>query len=925
MNSFLSGPFSDILKHLRKQKKVSQKKLALRLGMHINTIGKWERGICLPDSKGIVLELAKQLSLNEQETRQLLEASLTAVSTYWNVPYQRNPFFTGRDDILEHIHTTFSQEAAVAFPQPLALSGLGGIGKTQTALAYAYIHALEYDGVFWISSESSEQIMRSFSIIASCLSLPQTSDQDQQKIVNAVLHWFARHRNYLLIYDNVEDLDLLQSFFPLALPDGHILLTTRLQVTEPVAMSLPLNPFPDEQGMLLLLRRIKRVAMNDPLTGISLQEQTLACKISQTLGGLPLALDQAGAYLLETGSNFSDYLHFYEQKHQVLLTRRGRIPTNHPASVTTTFLLAFERLRLQHASIIHVLQVCAFLDADMIPDALFIEGADQVEVPVHASPKYEKFVFNEIMELFRLQSLLQRDNQNSTFSLHRLLQTVLRNEMDEETYKDVIQQCVDLLNETFPLDILSLEQWTWCQQLIPHVLNCLNFAQQRHYNSCSVALLLHKAAKYLQEQGQYAHAESFFLQTLQMYEQLVDSSHPRNILALNDLGWLYYNQGSYEQAEKIYRQALHICQEYLDPMHTSVALVLNNLAVLSANQGQYEQAERMYLQALKSHEYHLGSDHPETVASLNNLAILYHHQGRYEKSKQLFHRSLQSKEKQLGVDHPLTATTRSNLALVYLDQGEYEQAETLFLHALKVREEHLGPIHPLTAQNLSNLAKLYGQQGKYEQAENYALRALRICEEHLGLEHPSTANTLSILGRLYYKQGKYEVAEPIILRVLEIRKKGFGLFHPRTAFAMNNVALLYIDQRKYQEAEPFVTQALKICEDQLGMKHPWTAIMLSTLATLYTHQMDYAKAKPLYLHALSIQEECFSPYHPDISDTLHAFAILYQKQDNRIEAQPLLQRAYMIRKRTFGSHHPDTSLLLMLIDEMKEALLFSEK
>lgn len=142
--------FGTLLKAFRTHRRLTQQQLAQAIGTHRGSIIRWEQGDFLPDSKTTVLELAKQLHLSDQEARRLLEASLTALAPYWLVPFPRNLFFTGREKILETLHTQLSTNQAVALTQASALSGLGGVGKTQIALEYAYRHALEYSAVFWI-------------------------------------------------------------------------------------------------------------------------------------------------------------------------------------------------------------------------------------------------------------------------------------------------------------------------------------------------------------------------------------------------------------------------------------------------------------------------------------------------------------------------------------------------------------------------------------------------------------------------------------------------------------------------------------------------------------------------------------------------------------------------------------------------------
>ncbi|GHO65612.1 hypothetical protein KSC_045040 [Ktedonobacter sp. SOSP1-52] len=214
MDDIRSAPFGEVLQTLRKKKKIAQQVLAEKLGVHRNTISAWERGERLPDTKGMVAELATQLRLDDQQTRLLLEASLTAVSPYWCVPYQRNYYFTGREALLEQLHTSFASGQALALTQSYTLSGLGGIGKTQVALEYAYRYHQHYAATFWLAAESSETLTSSFLSIAQTLRLPERHEQDQHKIIASVLQWLNSHKDWLLIFDNVEDIGVLKPFLP---------------------------------------------------------------------------------------------------------------------------------------------------------------------------------------------------------------------------------------------------------------------------------------------------------------------------------------------------------------------------------------------------------------------------------------------------------------------------------------------------------------------------------------------------------------------------------------------------------------------------------------------------------------------------------------------------------------------------------------
>src|SRR5579883_2397652 len=171
--------FGDLLKAFRKQKRLSQRALSEKLGVHRNTIWSWEQGVYLPDSRGMVVELARQLALDELQTRQLLEASLTAVSSYWQVPFVRNPFFTGREDTLLHLHAllTCSSDHG-AFIRSCAVHGLGGVGKTQLAIEYAYRYRYNYEAVLWVQAETQDALVSSFVALAQLLALPEQEADD---------------------------------------------------------------------------------------------------------------------------------------------------------------------------------------------------------------------------------------------------------------------------------------------------------------------------------------------------------------------------------------------------------------------------------------------------------------------------------------------------------------------------------------------------------------------------------------------------------------------------------------------------------------------------------------------------------------------------------------------------------------------------
>src|SRR6266704_1774880 len=707
--------FGALLKTFRKRRHLTQQQLAEAIGMQRHAIGRWEQGDVLPASKTMVLELAKHLCLDEQETRWLLEASLTVLSPYWHVPFPRNPFFTGREEILEALHTQLGVDRTVALTQSTALHGLGGVGKTQIALEYAYRHAFEYNAVFWIVAETSESIISGLLAVAEVLQLPGRDNKDQQRVIAAVQRWLTTHSQWLFIWDNVEDLDLLNRFLP-PTRTGALLITTRYQALGTLARSTDLLPMELEEGMLFLLRRAR--VLDTEATGEQVHQLAMkmpsqyaaAVDMVTALGGLPLALDQAGAYIEETKCGLSGYLLRYEQQRMRLLERRGGPSSDHPNSVTATFLLAIEQVEREQHGAVDVLRMCALLHAEAIPEELFMAGGAYLGSEL-AALAADSFQFDQTIAFLENLSLVQRQPETRTLSLHRLVQVVLKEHMPEAIRRLWVRRMLRTLSQLFPSDEKTqANYWQSCERLLPHALACLAQSEQEVGEEVLSIPLLSHVATYLSDCSRYAEAEALFQRAIRRGEQVLGVDHPQVATALHGLAILYAEQGKYAEAEPLHQRALHI------------------------------------------RERALGAEHPQVAAVLHNLAVDYSEQGRYEEAQSLFQRVLQIWEQTLGPEHPRVAEALQGQANLFLAQGQDEQARPLLLRALQTRERSLGPNHPKIAEPLRDLAILEQRQGKLSEAISLAERALLICSQALGDAHPQTTALQTLYARLIQEQ-----------------------------------------------------------------------------------------------------------------------------------------------------------------------------
>jgi tetratricopeptide (TPR) repeat protein len=571
--------------------------------------------------------------------------NINPVPTRRNIPYERNPLFTGRENVLKRLHTALKAGKTTALTQPQAISGLGGIGKTQTAVEYAYRYQDDYQAILWVKAESSDSLISDFVSIANLLDLSEKQEQEQHRIVEAVKRWFQDNIGWLLIFDNADDLVMVQGFLPSG-GKGHILLTTRAHATGRMAQRIEVAKMEPEEGALFLLRRATIIDPDAPLEAALKTDQDIARKIVQAMDGLPLALDQAGAYIEETSCGLQGYLQLYQAQGTRLLKERGEFVSDHPDPVATTWSLSFQNVEQANAAAAELLRFCAFLASDATPEELLTESAAELG-PTLGQVAADPSRFNAAIKELLKYSLVQRDPGSNTLSIHRLVQEVLKDQMDEETQRLWAERAVRAVSGVFPHPEYS--NWDICRRYLLHAQVCSALIEQWE-------LLFTEAAR-----------------------------------LLNRVGYYLWQRGEYQQVEQLHQRALTIREEVLGPEHANTSTSLAHLAFFYNNQGQYEQAEQLYqrIQAIDKKVYE--PDHPEVVIHLNNLAGLYDDQGKYELAEPLLQRALAIRERVLGDEHPLTTTTLNNLATLYQAQGKYELAEPLFQRAQAIRERRQKP------------------------------------------------------------------------------------------------------------------------------------------------------------------------------------------------------------------------------------------
>ena len=899
----------------------------LALQVSLRTYQKWENGESIPSSQWLQ-RIAILFQLNDSEKDELYRAAAQFAPKLDNLPFHRNPYFTGRDELLTHLHTLLQKSHSAAIGQRQAISGLGGIGKTQIALEYAYRYRQDYQAVFWVRAESTEALNSSYNELANLLNLPQKDAQEQEVVVQAVKSWLHTHQRWLLILDNANEPDLLSRFLP-PTTDGHILLTTRATGLGGLGLGLAhpiqVEPFLPEEGALFLLHRSGLLILDQLLNQATLHDQELAKQIVREMGGLPLALDLAGAYIAATKRSLIEYLDIYQQ-HRLDLLKQHR-NRDYPESVATTWDISFKQVESKNPAAVELMRFCAYLAPSAIPETILTKGAPYLG-PILSLVAADSFLLVQAIEALRAYSLLDRSPQTQALFVHPLVQVVLRDSMEAEMAREWKQRSVLAVEEVAKPDTLDVTQWNICEQWLPHALMCAIWIVQEQFDSEKCASLLSSTALYLKTRGRYDMAEPLCVQALAICEQRWGSEHLKTAISLNNLAQIYRDQGKRDLAKSLFIRALAIFErksgiedvskilekilledpaEVLKwksrPEDHDMLAILNNFAGICVEEEKYELAGKLYMSALLIYgqlkrppdippdELYIPADNDFFFArTMNNMGELCRIQGKYEEAVSMYKAALEAFEETVGPNHYIIANSLNNLALTYHALKKYEEAESLCVRALAIREQQLGLEHPRTVDTLHNLVAIYASQGKFEQAEPLWVQQLEIYEQILGPEHPVTANTLSSLAAYYRDQGKYEKAESLYMRQLGTYEQVLGPEHLYTAISRNNLARLFLVQGKYEKAESLFVWVLKVFEQQLGREHPDTASILNNMGIVYMALGRFKQAESFYERALAINKKQLGPQHPKTLDMRRNYADLLRVMGRDEEAKQVEER-----------------------------------
>lgn len=820
----------------------------------------------------------------------------------------RNRDFTGREDLLKRLHAALndpgqkSGEPGVtavvsdvsARPDltqlPQTLQGMGGVGKTQVAAEYAHRYQDEYDLVWWISADQPKLVAAALAGLADDLDLSASSTgiaETAQAVLNALRRGEPYDR-WLLIYDNANEPEDIAALIPSG--RGHVLITSRNQAWKHQFETIAVDVFDRPESVEFLSRRVSN----------SISEAD-ARRLADSLGDLPLALEQASALQSETGMSVEEYLQLLGEQPAALLEENH--PAEYPRPMTAAWQLSVSQLRAQLPEALELLRACAFFGPEPIPVDVFRRRT-------HApGPRLESILGNQVLRA-RAQRTLGRfalakiDPKTRTIQVHRLIQALLREDTDQETAAEFRREVHLLLAGQVLVNPDDEEQWSRFEELVPHV----EPARVVDSTDPAVREFARKIVRYLYRAGNLDLGLTFAEQFLARWRQDEGGDDRADVLLIEALrANILRERGEYAEAYEIDKDLLRRAEGLSDLTRPEILPIVNSFGGDLRARGEFQAALEHDERSLQQHAEEFGPSDPRTLRAMNNLALDYGLTSRYMESRELHEDAFNTQSNaSAGVSRADVLISWNNLARAVRLCGDHEEARDLGQEAQEYGIKFMGPEYIWTLRNAKDLAIALRRAGDYERALELSMETHDRLQRLKGPDNPDTLAAAMNLANILRTTGDVREAHTLALDTVERYPRAYGELHPYNHGCIGNLALLSRVNGKLREARSLNEDAVSALRGLLGKDHHYPLTLATNLASDYYEMGDTDRARELGEDTLTRLRQLLGEDHPLTLGCAANLTIDLRDSGAIEEAEKLFDETIQRYERTLGRNHPDT-------------------
>jgi CO dehydrogenase nickel-insertion accessory protein CooC1 len=809
------------------------------------------------------------------------------VPSIWNVP-ARNADFTGRGATLEKLRDKLAG-GGVAVVVAQALYGLGGVGKTQLALEYAHRFMADYDLVWWVPSERAEQVSLALADLARKMGL-QVGD-NVAEAAEAALEELRRDNSphWLLIFDNADDPKQLEPYLPTGA--GHVLITSRNQGWSHTAEPLEVDVFTKDESVAHLLRHVPKLDPED------------AQRVAEALGHLPLAVEQASAWLEQTGMPARAYI-------EQLATESTRIlalnqPSDYPMPVVATWNLSFDQLR--SAAAVRLLQILAFCSPGPISmDLLYSDEMNESLLPFDETLT-EKLMLGRVIRDVSRFALIKVDQGSNSLQIHRLVQAVIRSQMTEEEQREARHEVHKILVGARPRqgETDDPANWSTYDIIWPH----LGPSQAEECTDSRTRQLLIDWVRYQWKHGEFEYALSQANRLQNLWAQQLGPDHQQTLHLQTQMANVLRSVGRFADARDLDTYVLERQRAVLGADHPHALMTAGGLAADLRALGYFQEALDSDRQTYESFKEQFGEDYERTLMAANNLASSLRLAGDYKAAQSRDRDTLDRRRVVLPPDHPYTLSSGWGLALDLRLAGAFRESIDLLRDTLARYQAVLGDDMLETLRAAASLAVSLRKAGEQTEAMTLAQDTYERFKRRYGADSPDTQACALNLACDYAAVDDMPKALHLVTDVKAALEATLGDDHPNTMVAANNLACYLRAIGRLPEALRLTEETLGRMRQRLGRQHPLALSAAVNLASCLGDSGDLAQAEAMVRETISQLAGVLTEDHPDTLVGRANLAVTLRDAGRDKEAEELRVTILGDFSRVLGAGHPDAAQL----------------